>query len=106
MCGFRFLTQGHLKTHIKTVHQDAKEYTCEVCPYKARVKGHFYGIRTFYKCEKCPKFLVRRTQLAKHIKDIHANLGGMLVIKKSIFADDKVTTFQCEMCSKEFRIKS
>jgi len=98
ICGLAFTTSGHLKRHIKHVHDKIYDYVCHICAQPKQNKrlldehmitAHGQGERTF-KCDKCEKYFTKKSILKNHYESHHV----------------KKTLYQCEQCPKTFWMKN
>jgi hypothetical protein len=88
-CEYTCATNGHLQRHIKQVHDQIKDFKCEICDFKCsenctlqrHIKAVHDQIKDF-ECEKCDFKCSTNEILQNHIKRVH----------------DQIKDFECEKC--------
>ena len=88
-----FTESGSLKTHIKTIHAEQKNYKCDSCGksftqlinLKEHIKTIHEGQRN-YKCDSCGKCFTQLGSLKRHIRMVHEGQKN----------------HECEFCEKPF----
>ena len=73
-------TKYNLKRHIDSVNGDMRPYTCDMCDYKAKRKGHLkthiesvHG-DVWYSCDQCNFKSKLKRNLKKHIDSVHGDV--------------------------------
>ena len=77
-CGQSFSSKYKMERHIKTIHQDIKDFTCEYCRkeltsshgLKAHIESIHMGIK--HKCPHCENDYSTQQALKKHIQATHS----------------------------------
>ena len=72
-CGYETSNSGHLKTHIKIVHDKTKDFKCETCEFKTSTNGNLKKhikmvhdkIKDF-KCDRCEYETAHSGHLNRH----------------------------------------
>ena len=92
LCGNFFLSQGYLRQHRQYVHQEERNFTCELCDVsvktEALLKRHM-ARHTNVKnevCQVCGRSFRVRSDLLRHM----------------VRHDSSKRTFKCEQCGKAF----
>ena len=75
VCTYNAKQPGHLKHHIKAVHERIKEYKCHLCAYETALKSHLkqhvnqhHDKAKDYKCPICDFATSRKADLKRHMK--------------------------------------
>ena len=82
ICNNTFMTVGHLKSHVKEVHEGIKNHPCEICgqkfgrsgDLKCHVKTVHEGIKE-HQCQFCEKKFGQLGHLKTHVKRVHVHDG-------------------------------
>ena len=82
-------TKNHLKTHVRTVHENDKPFTCLICKLSFRQKWtlnqHF---KTFhlndkpFTCLICKQSFGYKGNLKSHVRTVHEN-DKLVICKQS-----------------------
>ena len=89
-CPYEAFLKGHMRQHIKAVHENIRDYVCEKCGFATSVQSnlqihriavHKMGEKEF-KCDQCPYSAYHKYHLKSHIKDVH----------------DKIKAHKCTYC--------
>lgn len=95
-CGAKFLTPGVAMEHIRSVHINPGELTCDQCnkTFKSKyslhnhIKNHHMPLESrAYKCSMCPKSFSVASTLTTHVKIKHTSKPG--------------EKFPCDECGKK-----
>ena len=97
ICQQKFSRTQTLDNHIKTVHENVKNYFCENCgksysdqsSLRSHIKDKHKDLKP-HKCDSCNKAFNRKHTLKQHVKIIH----------------EKARDHMCKNCSKSFSTKS
>jgi KRAB domain-containing zinc finger protein len=88
-CNKVFTVNGHLKRHIKSIHDKIKNIKCDKCEYLCStnecLKRHTKTVHDKIKdmkCDKCDYICSTNGHLKRHIKMVH----------------DKIKDFKCDKC--------
>lgn len=81
-CGNILTDRTKLLRHIKTVHENVKDWQCSLCEKRFSSKsnlevhmGSKHGGRLPYQCPVCAKGFLRKQALADHVAEAHAAHG-------------------------------
>jgi len=128
-CGQSFSSKNKMEKHIKTIHEDIKDFTCEYCRkkltssygLKAHIESIHMGIK--HKCPHCENDYSTQRALKKHVQTTHSQdtcytcnqceksfpTSGRLENHKYEHEDEQLTVwpnesgkFQCQDCGKEY----
>ena len=74
VCTYKAKQPGHLRDHIKAIHEKVKDYTCHLCAYETAIKSHLIQhvnqhhdkIKDF-KCHLCNFATSRKADLKRHM---------------------------------------
>ena len=128
-CGQSFSSKFKMERHIKTIHQDIKDFTCEYCRkeltsshgLKAHIDSIHMGIK--HKCPHCENEYSTQQSMKKHIQATHSQdacftcnqcgksfpTSGRLENHKYEHEDGQLTgwlnesgKYACEECGKEY----
>ena len=117
-CPYVSSYKSHLKVHVKSVHENVREFKCEECSYEANqkstLKRHVNGVHEKlqpYKCNKCPYTATYKSSLNRHAAKYHAGEGQLKceICPFSAFSVSelkmhqktihvKVKDFNCDLC--------
>ena len=124
-CDKKFSSVGNLNKHIKSVHNNIRNYKCDLCEYSCSLKSNLdrhiesvhYKIKN-YKCDICEYSCSTKSDLDKHIKQIHnkikdneCNLCEYSCSTKSTLnkhikqVHDKVKDYCCNLCEYKCSVK-
>ena len=115
------LHRNYVKLHMKTVHQGAKDFCCELCgksyTNNTSLQDHIraqHEKKWEYKCSKCDKAYNTKRTLKQHFNAIHlgqkhqcAKCGKVCTYyhdlrKHDIVAHQKIKKYKCDQCGKDF----
>lgn len=96
ICEKSCLTKKKLNKHIADCHAVDKNFTCQICNKRFRLKNSLNlhaithtGVKPF-KCLSCDKHFTQKSSLNTHVKQFH---------------DLNVKMFECNDCTKKFKLK-
>ena len=128
-CGQSFSSKNKMERHIKTIHEDIKDFTCEYCRkeltsshgLKSHIESIHMGIK--HKCPHCENDYSTQQALKKHVQTTHSQdtcyicnqcgksfpTSGRLENHKYVHEDGQLTgwpnengKFPCQDCGKEY----
>ena len=77
-CVSRFKRKDHLKTHVETVHEKARNYACNLCERRFGQKFHLaihvsavHEGKKPHACHLCTHKSARKSGLQRHLKTVH-----------------------------------
>ena len=94
LCKYKATQQGHLKNHVRAVHERIKD-VCEQCNKefadRSNLKKHIRIVheKVRYKCDQCDKDFKHQPALSTHMRSLHE---GIIKEKK----------FECEQCGEKY----
>ena len=94
LCKYKATQQGHLKNHVRAVHERIKD-VCEQCNKefadRSNLKKHIRIVheKVRYKCDQCDKDFKHQPALSAHMRSLHE---GFIKEKK----------FECEQCGEKY----
>lgn len=94
LCKYKATQQGHLKNHVKAVHERIKDI-CEECNKefadRSNLKKHIRVVheKVRYKCDKCNKDFKHQPALSSHMRSLHE---GVIKDKKH----------ECDLCGEKY----
>jgi uncharacterized Zn-finger protein len=117
-CDSKFSTNGHLKNHIKAVHDKIRDVECPQCDSKFtrndQLKNHIKAVHDKirdHECQQCDYKCSTGSDLKKHIKTVHDNIKDVecpqcdskfptnVHLKTHIKAvHDKIKDHECQQC--------
>lgn len=91
ICGVSFCQKGHMKQHVRTVHQRQRPFKCEQCD-GAFAKRHDLACHidaVHFKerphcCTFCSKSFAKRWNLVRHVATLHADLSSGLQSRHTV----------------------
>ena len=97
-CHYKASQKGHLRQHVKSVHDRVRDHKCEVCAFatarKSNLKKHRMTVHKLGEekliCQQCPYATNRKSRLRIHVEAVH----------------DKIRDHKCEECEYAFSEKS
>ena len=124
-CGKSFSLAKNLKRHIRSAHEDHKNYECEQCgrnfTMEQTLRRHFLTIhekQNIVQCDKCDKYFSRKQYLKEHIRSVHEghedfkcpscgkSFSQQGVLKRHLYTvHEGHKDFKCEFCKKSFSQK-
>ena len=124
-CGYTSQWDSNIKRHFKQIHQNAKEFHCEICgkdfTAKHNYQSHQLNVHNIghryetHKCTYCEYETIKKNLLTRHIKTKHEDMPTKCELCDSVLknsetlknhvrlmhkADRKI--YQCHACPKEF----
>ena len=94
LCKYEATQQGHLKNHVRAVHERIKD-VCKQCNKefadRSNLKKHIRIVheKVRYKCDHCDKDFKHQPALSSHMRSLHE---GIIKEKK----------FECEQCREKY----
>ena len=94
LCKYKATQQGHLKNHVKMVHERIKD-KCEECDKefadRSNLKKHIRIIheKFRYKCDQCEKEFKHKQALSSHVRSFHQGI--------------KDKNYECEHCGEKYK---
>ena len=95
LCKYKATQQGHLKNHVKMVHERIKD-KCEECDKefadRSNLKKHIRVIheKFRYKCDQCEKEFKQKQALSSHVRTFHEG--------------KKDKNYECEHCGEKYKL--
>ena len=83
ICKKSFSRKSYLKLHVKTVHDEVKEYKCEICGKtfgqnsELQIHGETaHNLIKPHECVSCDKSFGQKSTLDRHMKTVHEQIRG------------------------------